>query len=205
MGKLETRKKPIQDRGHKRLKQLLKAATELIAEEGVDHLTTNAISARAETSVGQLYKYFLNKEAVVEELSKQYGNELEIILHQREKEGVSNRSLIEAIEWTILSLVKFHERNPAFRHIYRHQKAKGHDYGSTLLDKSKRIIDKLLEIRSPSVESDSRFMHSVIVVESAHELIIYATSLKNNSQKKQVIQEIIQLIFRYLNPIYGSK
>jgi len=49
------RRVPQQDRGQRRVEKILDAAAEVIAEVGVQAATTNAIAARAETSVGSLY------------------------------------------------------------------------------------------------------------------------------------------------------
>jgi len=51
---------------------LLDAAEVILAESGYDALNTNAVAARAETSVGTLYHYFPDKAAILEALVVRY-------------------------------------------------------------------------------------------------------------------------------------
>lgn len=56
---------PRQARGRARFEALLRAAAELIAEEGVDGVAFSRIARRAGTAQGSLYQYFPSKEALV--------------------------------------------------------------------------------------------------------------------------------------------
>jgi len=47
---------------------ILDAAEALIAADGIARLTTNRVAARAGVSIGSLYQYFPNKEAILAEL-----------------------------------------------------------------------------------------------------------------------------------------
>lgn len=48
---------------------IIVAATELLADHGLDGMTTNHIAARAGVSIGSLYHYFPSKEAIVAEIN----------------------------------------------------------------------------------------------------------------------------------------
>ncbi|MBI4955659.1 MAG: TetR/AcrR family transcriptional regulator [Myxococcales bacterium] len=62
--RLESRKRPSQRRSRLTVDQLLEAAARVFEEHGFASGTTNRIAARAGVSVGSLYQYFPNKEAV---------------------------------------------------------------------------------------------------------------------------------------------
>jgi AcrR family transcriptional regulator len=47
------------------VKQVVAAAGAILAEEGLDALTTNRIAERASVSVGSIYQYFPNKNAII--------------------------------------------------------------------------------------------------------------------------------------------
>jgi AcrR family transcriptional regulator len=66
------RRVPQQERGHKTIEVILKAAGQEIAQGGLGKLTTKRIAAAAGLSVGGLYEYFPNKEAVVHALASQW-------------------------------------------------------------------------------------------------------------------------------------
>lgn len=57
--------------------RVLDAADEVLAREGADALTTAAVATAAGVSVGSLYQYFPDKEAIAEALAIRYWGELQ--------------------------------------------------------------------------------------------------------------------------------
>nr|WP_314607610.1 TetR/AcrR family transcriptional regulator [uncultured Janthinobacterium sp.] len=70
------RRVPQQERGIKTIEVILKAAGREIARGGLGKLTTKRIAEAAGLSVGGLYEYFPNKEAVVHALASQWLQEV---------------------------------------------------------------------------------------------------------------------------------
>ena len=66
------RRQPQQARSQERVKQILDVAEQLFLEIGYESTTTRAIAARAEVSVGSLYQFFPDKEAILKALAIQY-------------------------------------------------------------------------------------------------------------------------------------
>ena len=66
------RRTPQQARGQQRIHKLLNAAEQIFAEVGYDNATTNAIAERADTSIGSLYQFFPNKEAILKAVILRY-------------------------------------------------------------------------------------------------------------------------------------
>ncbi len=65
---LRPRKQPRQRRAHETRARILDAARAVFEEHGYAHGTTNRIAERAGLSVGSLYQYFPNKDAILVEL-----------------------------------------------------------------------------------------------------------------------------------------
>lgn len=65
---LRPRKQPRQRRAHETRARILDAARLVFEEHGYAHGTTNRIAAAAGLSVGSLYQYFPNKDAILVEL-----------------------------------------------------------------------------------------------------------------------------------------
>lgn len=65
---LRPRKEPRQQRASETRARILDAAREVFEEHGYAHGTTNRIAAAAGLSVGSLYQYFPNKDAILVEL-----------------------------------------------------------------------------------------------------------------------------------------
>src|SRR3546814_14818475 len=64
------RRPPQQDRARQTRKRLLDVAGELLAEVGVERISTNMIAARAGLTPPALYRYFNDKYAVLEALGR---------------------------------------------------------------------------------------------------------------------------------------
>jgi AcrR family transcriptional regulator len=69
MQTLEPRKIPRQERSRATVDAMLDACAEGLLSRGYDALTTNAISERAGVSIGTLYEYFPNREAIAAALA----------------------------------------------------------------------------------------------------------------------------------------
>ncbi len=63
--KIVPRKAPSQERSKQKVNQILEAAKQLLASDGLEKLTNNHIAKAAGMSVGSLYQYFPNKQAII--------------------------------------------------------------------------------------------------------------------------------------------
>jgi AcrR family transcriptional regulator len=70
------RKQPSQQRSRERVDRILRAAGELLATEGFESLSTNAIAARAGLPIGSLYQYFEDKDQIIDELVRRFSAEI---------------------------------------------------------------------------------------------------------------------------------
>jgi AcrR family transcriptional regulator len=66
------RRRPRQNRGQQRVEAILEAAEQLYGEVGYEAASTNEIAARANTSIGSLYQFFPNKEAILHGVVERY-------------------------------------------------------------------------------------------------------------------------------------
>jgi AcrR family transcriptional regulator len=72
----ETRAIPGQARARATLDLIVEAAAQLLEESGFDGYNTNAVAARAKVSVGSLYRYFADKEAILAALAEREADSL---------------------------------------------------------------------------------------------------------------------------------
>jgi len=68
----QIRKMPRQARAKETVEAILTAAAHILTREGFEALTTNRVAAVAGASVGSLYQYFPNKEALVRALCERH-------------------------------------------------------------------------------------------------------------------------------------
>ncbi|MBT2419326.1 TetR family transcriptional regulator [Streptomyces sp. ISL-22] len=71
------RRTPQQARSKARLARVLQAAERVLVEEGVQALTTTRVAAEAGVSVGSLYQYLPDRDAIVDALAAGYFARLE--------------------------------------------------------------------------------------------------------------------------------
>jgi AcrR family transcriptional regulator len=107
------RRIPQQERGERRVDGLLQAAANVIADVGYDSATMAAIAERAGSSIGSLYQFFPNKEAVVEALRTQYVSEIEELWAALAAEA-SRLPVHELVSRLFRSQIDFAEGHPAF-------------------------------------------------------------------------------------------
>lgn len=71
------RRTPQQARSKARLARVLQAAERVLIREGAQALTTTRIAAEAKVSVGSLYQYLPDRDAIVDALAAGYFARLE--------------------------------------------------------------------------------------------------------------------------------
>lgn len=74
---LRPRKRPVQARSQATVDAIVDAAARVLVQGGYDGFTTNRVADRAGVSVGSLYQYFPNKEALLAELTGRHVAALE--------------------------------------------------------------------------------------------------------------------------------
>ena len=76
------RRKPTQARARATMKTIFEATARIIEREGIAALNTNRIAERAGVSIGTLYEYFPNKEAILIAMARQRLAEDERLVRQ---------------------------------------------------------------------------------------------------------------------------
>jgi AcrR family transcriptional regulator len=66
------RKTPVQERSRRTVERILDAAARIFHEQGYSAATTNDIADEADVSVGSLYQYFPNKDALLVALTARH-------------------------------------------------------------------------------------------------------------------------------------
>lgn len=92
----EKRRRPSQERAVQTVERLLDVAGELLAEVGIERISTNMICARARMTPPALYRYFKDKYAILEALGRRLlDRQNEVLfewLAQNERHGVAGMS-----------------------------------------------------------------------------------------------------------------
>lgn len=113
------RKQPVQQRSRDMVAILMDAAARVIVERGFDNLTTNHVAAAAGVSIGSLYQYFPDKDALVEALLQRHAAELLAVVDARLRELIEAdaRAITQGILEAVFDVV---EGDPCRRELMRH-------------------------------------------------------------------------------------
>lgn len=109
------RRSPLQARSRARVDQILDAADRVFLEMGYAEATTNHVAAAAGTSIGSLYRFFPNKEALLVALAERYGERMLDLAKELTPPGGPARPLAESVGEGIDRFNTFMAENPGFR------------------------------------------------------------------------------------------
>jgi AcrR family transcriptional regulator len=110
------RKLPKQSRSRVTVEAILEATTHILVEEGYDKANTNRIAERAGISIGSLYQYFPNKEALMTALMEQHAQEM-VELVEAKLDQLFDSPLEIAIPEIITAVVASHAINPRLHQV----------------------------------------------------------------------------------------
>ncbi|MHC3467825.1 TetR/AcrR family transcriptional regulator [Streptomyces sp. 7R007] len=79
-GAAPLRRTPQQARSRARLARVLQAAERVLVGEGVEALTTTRVAAEAKVSIGSLYQYLPDRDAIIDALAAGYFTKLEAVM-----------------------------------------------------------------------------------------------------------------------------
>jgi AcrR family transcriptional regulator len=113
---LNARKVPGQARSQETVSVILEASARILESDGLRGFNTNAIAERAGVSVGSLYQYFSNKDAIVLALIGSF----EEALHDavlRAAQGGRGQELKARLRLLVRALVTVHYRRPRLNRV----------------------------------------------------------------------------------------
>ncbi|NKF23678.1 TetR/AcrR family transcriptional regulator [Solimonas marina] len=119
---LKTTKPPIrrrarQARSKTTVQSILTAATELIAEQGVD-VTMTEIAQRANVAMGSLYQYFADKSAIHRAILMQHNAAVRLMLHDYASRSTDAPSFVVAMESAFEQYFALHQQDPLFNGLW---------------------------------------------------------------------------------------
>ncbi len=107
------RRVPSQQRGERRVAELLDAAAAVIAESGYEAATMSHIAVRAGASIGSLYQFFPNKLSLTQALRNRYAVQFEDVWAPLEHDA-QTLTLERLSARLVDSTIHFVESHPAF-------------------------------------------------------------------------------------------
>lgn len=179
---------------------ILDAAAQVLVEEGFDRATTNGIARRAGVSIGSLYQYFPNKEAVVAALFDRLSDKAVRLYQDRLKE-ISKAPLREAIHRSILGAVELYRSAPELVEMAmdRMNDLGRENHYRGVREKFVMILTAVLQARKSEVR-DGDLTHMAWVAAAAMESVLLRILREKPDylSTDRLLGEAAELISRYL-------
>lgn len=193
---------PQQDRGHRRVEQILDAAEAVFADVGVDAATTNAIAERAGASMGSLYHFFRDKDAIVLAVGRRFAERI----RERNASAMSlddlHASLPVLLDRIIGTHASFVDETPAFALVEAviHRRFGGCSVQAEL---DEAIIDQVrhfLELRLPRMGAEQRMAATRLSVTAVGVTCERAGTLAP-AERALLLRELRDMLVRYFEPL----
>ena len=115
---LRSRRSPLQARSRATVNAILAAAAQVFARHGYAAGTTNRIAEHAGVSIGSLYEYFPNKDALLVAILEAHVQEGEATVEKAMAElRTANGDLRWAVGRLVAAIVELHTRDPELHRV----------------------------------------------------------------------------------------
>ncbi len=108
---IRPRKRPLQRRAQETVQAILQATAQLLIKEGYEALSTNRVAERAGVSIGSLYQYFPNKEALLAALIDRHLEEVGQVV-QHHLPLLIGVPIAQAVPRMVRLMVELHQQDP---------------------------------------------------------------------------------------------
>jgi AcrR family transcriptional regulator len=179
---------------------ILEASARVLVKHGFDGLTTNAVATAAGVSIGSLYQYFPNKEAIVAALIEHHLEQMNGAV-LAELARVAQLPAAEAVRCAVELTLRAHAVDPELHRVLSEQVPRvGRLAKLRELDAiTHRMVAGLLAARSNELAIRDPDLSAFIVV-SAIEAIIHRALIlcADRLRDPRLVDEATLLVSRYL-------
>lgn len=116
----QLRKLPQQERSKMTVDAILTATAHILIEDGYDKASTNRIAELAGVSIGSLYQYFPNKEALIASLAERHAMEM-IDMVETKLRDLFDAPLKTVIQEIVRGCIAAHAVNPSLHRVLTEQ------------------------------------------------------------------------------------
>jgi AcrR family transcriptional regulator len=190
-----------QERGKKRIAELLHAAGQVFADVGYENATTNAIAAAAGVSPGTLYQFFPNKQAIAEALANTYAAKNEALGSVFDV-SVAVLPLHDLIDRLVGPFLEFQRNAPGFDALFVGS-AVSRELAEGVLaihQQMQQRIAQLIQMRAPHLSAKVVQTSAETAVQIVKGLLPLALNGSAN-QRKVGERELKLVLERYLAPL----
>lgn len=186
------KKIPKQNRSRETVETIIEATTRIIESGGLAGLSTNRVAEVAGVSVGSLYQYFPNKEALIEEVRARFSARFEKALLEL-LGRLPGLGLREAIRAWVTTLVDLHAESPGVHN------AVGTGGPADTHAALAVVIGGYLDTHAEEIRRPDRILPGRVLMDAV-EAVVHDTALREPEllDDARWVDEVCDLLERYL-------
>ncbi len=194
------RRAPQQDRAIATVDAIIEATAQLLVEVGFHKTSTNKIAERAGVSVGSLYQYFKNKEAIVSALVEQFADEQFELLAARLSE-FQDADIEEGVHQLVQALLEVKELNPELHKVFFEElpPVGQVDVLRDWTDQAVAVVTAALEMRRDEISVENTEIAAYVLVNACHGIIHHTVTYRPGLLNDEALaDETARMILGYL-------
>lgn len=186
------KRRPLQHRSRETVEVVLRATAQILSRDGAAALTTNQVAEVAGVSIGTLYQYFANKEALIAEVRRRYEDAFrERILGVVQRAG--SMQIEEAVGHFVRVLIEIHAENPGL-----HNAVSTAGLEATERRLLQQVAASWLDARRDEVRRPDRVLAAAVALDTA-ESLIHGVALRDPARLDDAFAaEVTDMLVRYL-------
>jgi AcrR family transcriptional regulator len=198
--KSSARRKPLQERSQDTVQRIFRAASDLLASAPIDDITTSRIAHAAGLSIGALYRFFPDKQSIIDAIAVRHMDEFRAEFESR-LAALSFSDGPAFLSTVIDAFVAFLESRPDFRAIAFGQISAATRQRQTDPNATGGGLVKRFMIESLGMNDlASLDLKLRIAIETGERLFAYAFEQPDAPSRAAVIAELKRLLASYLFP-----
>ncbi len=194
---LEPRRRPTQERSHKKFDHLLEVSRELLLEVGFESFTCEEVAHRAGLPIGTLYQFFQNKYVIVCELDR-----VDAVGVREELEQFANE--IPSLDW-LKFLDRLIDHVAALWTSDPSRRAVWHAVQSTPATRATAAVTErelatqvayVLGPLTPGTPRERRTIMAEVIIHVVYSMLNF--SIRDNQSHEEAVVELKRLLMAYL-------
>jgi AcrR family transcriptional regulator len=193
------RKAPTQARSHDTVDAILDACARLLIEGGYEAATTNRVARLAGVSVGSLYQYFPNKDAIISALNERH--EMEMLAHLGKMVAdLADAPLEDAIRTYVEAILAIHAADPKLHRALTGGMARnGIEQMLAFQSRAESVVRMYLERHRARLRPKSLELAAFLIVTAVESITHIAVIDRPDVLKQSAFaDEVTSLVVRYL-------
>ena len=202
MGDQNNTRIPKQERSKETKQNILKAGMELFSEKSYYKTNSKEIAKRAGVSIGSFYMYFSDKKELFKELLIDYHKKIKAVLKNIEIDRyIKSGKRREFLNYIVNKLIEAHDIYPEFHQEVNVMALTDPDFikiNENSKVESIKLTKAILFTWKDQLRIKDYDAAAVVVQTSIEEIVHSQMFSKRKAQSKKIIEELTDMLFRYL-------